>query len=218
MFETSKIFHRLRRDKARVVIAALLSFDVAVPPAIASDILIGRAVLPATTFAPGPTSGQQLGSAPINGQAVPFVDKQPVQGFSAVADNGDGSFMVMADNGFGAMENSSDFNLRVYRIRPDFKTTQGGSGTIQVETSIELHDPDKKIPFTIANHFSAERVLTGADLDIESLQVAPDDTPVQANRMTTSSSLSSWISRWPTAGIAVPEAGSSKDHLAVTKW
>jgi len=191
---------------------------VAAPPAIASDILIGRAVLPATTFAPGPTSGQQLGSAPINGQAVPFVDKQPVQGFSAVADNGDGSFMVMADNGFGAMENSSDFNLRVYRIRPDFKTTQGGSGTIQVETSIELHDPDKKIPFTIANHFSAERVLTGADLDIESLQVAPDDTPVQANRMTTSSSLSSWISRWPTAGIAVPEAGSSKDHLAVTKW
>ena len=176
MFETSKIFHRLRRDKAPVVIAALLSFDVAMPPAIASDILIGRAVLPATTFAPGPTSGQQLGTAPINGQAVPFVDKQPVQGFSAVADNGDGSLMVIADNGFGAMENSSDFNLRVYRIRPDFKTTQGGSGTIQVETFIELHDPDKKIPFTIANHFSAERVLTGADLDIESLQVAPDGT------------------------------------------
>lgn len=97
MFETSKIFHRLRRDKAPVVIAALLSFDVAVPPAIASDILIGCAVLPATTFTPGPTSGQQLGSAPINGQAVPFVDKQPMQGFSAVADNGDGSFMVMAD-------------------------------------------------------------------------------------------------------------------------
>ena len=104
MFETSKIFHRLRRDKARVVIAALLSFDVAVPPAIASDILIGRAVLPAATFAPGPTLGQQLGTAPINGQAVPFVDKQPVQGFSAVADNGDGSFMVMADNGYGAMK------------------------------------------------------------------------------------------------------------------
>ena len=57
MFETSKIFHRLRRDKAPVVIAALLSFDVAVPPAIASDILIGRAVLPAATFAPGPDVG-----------------------------------------------------------------------------------------------------------------------------------------------------------------
>jgi len=176
MFETSKIFHRLRRAKAQAVISASLSFAVAVPPAIASDILVGRAVLPATTFAPGPTSGQQLGSAPINGQTVPFVDKQPVQGFSAVADNGDGSFMVMADNGYGAMENSSDFNLRVYRIRPDFKTAQGGSGTIQVETSIELRDPDKKIPFTIANHFSAERVLTGADFDIESLQVAPDGT------------------------------------------
>src|SRR5258708_17563729 len=146
------------------------------PPAIGSDILVGRAVLPAATFAPGPTSGQHPGTAPINGQAVPFVNKQPVQGFSAVADNGDGSFIVMADNGYGAMENSSDFNLRIYRIRPDFKTAQGGSGTIQVETFIELHDPDKKIPFTIANHFSAERLLTGADFDIESLQVAPDGT------------------------------------------
>ncbi|TMA87148.1 MAG: hypothetical protein E6J74_30580 [Deltaproteobacteria bacterium] len=97
MFETTEIFNQLRRVKASVVIAASLSFAAAVPPAIASDILVGRAVLPPTTFAQGPTSGQQLGSAPINGQAVPFVNKQPVQGFSAVADNGDGSFMVMAE-------------------------------------------------------------------------------------------------------------------------
>ena len=65
----------------------------------AADTLVGRAVLPAATFAEGPTSGQQLGADPINGQSVPFLNKQPVQGFSAIRDNGDGTFWVMADNG-----------------------------------------------------------------------------------------------------------------------
>lgn len=174
MFESGLIFQMIRRAQASVMIAASLSFSAAVPPALAADTLIGRAVLPAATFAPGPTSGQQLGTAPINGQAVPFLNKQLVQGFSAVSYAGKGRFWVMADNGFGAMENSSDFNLRVYKINPDFETAQGGSGTIKVESFIELHDPDEKIPFTIANHFSEKRVLTGADFDIESMQRADD--------------------------------------------
>lgn len=84
----------------------------------AADQLEGRAILPAATFAQGPASGQQLGARPSNGLAVPFVNKQPVQGFSAALDNGDGTFNVMPDNGFGALENSADFHLRVYRIRP----------------------------------------------------------------------------------------------------
>src|SRR5262245_57430349 len=45
--------------------------------------LVGRAVLPAATFAPGPTSGQFITSA--NGVSVPFANKQPVQGLSGVA-------------------------------------------------------------------------------------------------------------------------------------
>ncbi|HVL01633.1 MAG TPA: esterase-like activity of phytase family protein [Dongiaceae bacterium] len=139
-----------------------------------SSLLVGRAVLPAATFADGPTSGRHLGAGPINGQAVPFVNKQPVQGFSAVLNNGDGSFLVMSDNGFGSLENSADYNLRLYRITPDFKTTKGGSGEIAVGNFIELKDPNKKIPFTITNHFTSERVLTGADFDIESVQRAPD--------------------------------------------
>ena len=145
-------------------------------PAAATDKLEGRAVLPAATFAPGPTSGAQLGSTPINGQAVPFVNQQPVQGFSAVLDNLDGTFNVMADNGFGSLENSADFNLRVYTIRPDFKTKEGGTGAIEVGNFIELHDPDKRIPFAITNHFTPRRVLTGADFDIESMQRAADGT------------------------------------------
>lgn len=136
--------------------------------------LRGRAVLPAATFAKGPTSGTRLGAGPINGATLPFVDKQPVQGFSAVLDNKDGSFWAMSDNGFGSMENSADYNLRVYRIRPDFKTKSGGTGTVKVEGFFELRDPDKKISWTISRHFSKERVLTGADFDLESFQRAPD--------------------------------------------
>jgi hypothetical protein len=102
---------------------------------LAADRLIGRAVLPAATFAPGPTSGSLLGSQPINGQEVPFVNKQPVQGFSAVLDNGNGTFLAMSDNGFGSLENSADFHLRVYTIRPEFlqhgKRGSINSGDIQ---------------------------------------------------------------------------------------
>src|SRR5262245_33948868 len=138
------------------------------------NLLVGRAVLDAATFSPGPTSGAQLGGAPINGQPVPFIDKQPVQGFSAVLENGHGTYLVMSDNGFGNMENSADYHLRVYTIRPNFKTRFGGAGNISVLSFIELHDPDKQIPFTITNHFTKDRVLTGADFDIESMQRARD--------------------------------------------
>src|SRR5262245_8913752 len=40
-------------------------------------VLVGRAVLPAETFRPGPTSGERLGTAAINGVFPPFVNKQP---------------------------------------------------------------------------------------------------------------------------------------------
>ena len=142
------------------------------------DILEGRAVLPAATFAAGPTSGQYIsgGADTINGQVVPFVDKQPMQGFSAVLYNEDGSYQVMSDNGFGGIENSSDYHLRVYTIVPDFKTKDGGSGDVRVAGFIELSDPDGHIPFAIVNHFTDERVLTGADFDLESFQRAHDGT------------------------------------------
>jgi glycerophosphoryl diester phosphodiesterase len=137
--------------------------------------LLARAVLPARTFAPGPPSGTLLGSAPINGVPVPF-GSQPVQGFSAALPAGHGRYWVMPDNGYGSIENSADFNLRVYLIRPNLKTARGGPGSIAVERFIELSDPDHRIPFAIVNAFSRERVLTGADLDIESLQRDRDGT------------------------------------------
>ena len=134
--------------------------------------LVKRAVLPADTFSAGTTSGTGLGKTQINGQTVPFQLKQPVQGFSSMIRQSDGTYLAMADNGFGTLENSADFELRVYQLDPDFETHQ----TINEQHAFTLSDPNKKIPFAITNQFSENRVLTGADFDIESMQRAPDGT------------------------------------------
>jgi hypothetical protein len=149
--------------------------DIVAPHAkVKVPTLVGRAVLPAETFAPGPTSGTLLGAGPINGVAVPFVNKQPVQGFSAIIDNDDGTFWAMSDNGFGAQNNSADYHLRLYRIDPRFKTAKGGPGTVKVLEHIELRDPRRLAGFPIVNESTSSRVLTGADFDIESVQRAPN--------------------------------------------
>jgi glycerophosphoryl diester phosphodiesterase len=137
--------------------------------------LVGRSVLPADTFTTGPTAGQDLGTALINGRQAPFVNKHPVQGFSGVLDAGDGSFWLCGDNGFGAIENSADHHLRVYRVKPSFKAAKGqGPGGMAVLGYFELRDPDRLLPYPITHQFTRERVLTGADLDIESFQRASD--------------------------------------------
>jgi glycerophosphoryl diester phosphodiesterase len=127
--------------------------------------LVGRAVLPAATFVDGPASGLYAG--------VNFTS-QPVQGFSCLVDVKDGSFWALSDNGYGSIENSADFRLRIYRIRPELKTESGGTGSVSVESYIELHDPDRKVKFAIVNDFTTERVLTGSDFDVESMRFAPD--------------------------------------------
>jgi hypothetical protein len=132
--------------------------------------LLGRAILPADAYQPGPPSGAFI--APDNGVTTPF-PSQPVPGFSAVLDAGHGEFWAMPDNGYGSKANSGDFLLRVYRIRPDFETAAGGSGSVDVLGFIQLRDPDGKLPFAL---FRADRLLTGADLDIESLRPARDGT------------------------------------------
>jgi hypothetical protein len=155
-----------------VVAAAVLTTQAA---AVAPDrpVLEGRAILPADTFAPGPTSGQFIGPGPINGVPVPFVDKQPVQGFSAVLPAGPGSYWVMEDNGFGAKANSGDFLLRLYHMTPHFETAKGGDGGVTVGDFIQLRDPDGVIPFPITR---SDRRLTGSDFDIESVRKLKDGT------------------------------------------
>ncbi|WP_354683096.1 esterase-like activity of phytase family protein [Cupriavidus necator] len=148
--------------------------DTPAPVPVTEPTLVGRAVLPAATFASGPQSGRYV-TGDLNGQTAPFAS-QPVQGFSAVLRNPDGSFMVMADNGYGSLENSADFNLRVYTVAPTFKTAAGGAGSVAVRSFIELKDPNKHVRFAITNQFTTDRVLTGADFDIESMQRGSDGT------------------------------------------
>ncbi|MFE9653119.1 esterase-like activity of phytase family protein [Micromonospora sp. NPDC006431] len=123
--------------------------------------LTGFAALPAETFVPASEpSGSLLGTAPINGVTPPFAD-QPVQGFSGILRNADGTFDALSDNGYGNKANSGDFVLRIHRIVPDFRT-----GKVDVAGGINLTDPDGLVPFPLTR---ADRVLTGADFDIESM-------------------------------------------------
>ncbi|MGW6936419.1 esterase-like activity of phytase family protein [Lentzea sp. NPDC054927] len=128
--------------------------------------LTNFASLPAETYVPGSEpSGSALGTAPVNGVTPPFAD-QPVQGFSGVLRNSDGTYDVLSDNGYGTKANSADFNLRIHRIAPDFK-----SGNVDVLGGITLTDPNGHIKTPLTR---ADRVLTGADLDVESFTRGSD--------------------------------------------
>jgi hypothetical protein len=166
--------------------------------------LLERAVLPSASFSTGPTSGQFATGG--NGVVTPFINRQPVQGFSAVLPGfREGTFDVMSDNGFGNKANSADALLRVYTVKPDFK-----SGTVSPvsrfsgdeladftsESYITLSDPWHRVPFVIVADgdvypgtpvgggaaipvdpsIRANRLLTGADFDIESIRRAADGT------------------------------------------
>ena len=132
--------------------------------------LTGFAVLPADTFTPGPTSGQFIEAR--NNRQPPFIDQQPVQGFSALIKDEKGAYIVLSDNGFGARNNSSDYILSIYHIDPDFRTAKGGTGSIQVSNIIRLSDPQGHLPYPAVR--DRDKLLTGADLDPESFRRAQD--------------------------------------------
>ncbi|WP_290598598.1 phytase [Anabaena sp. AL93] len=141
---------------------------------IASNMVTikGFASLPADTFAAGPAAGAAV-TNPTNGRTTPFPG-QPVQGFSGVqfAPNGGGSvFWFLADNGFGAKNNSADFLLRLYQVDPNFAGTENGNGSVALQNFIQLSDPNKLIPFDIVNKNTVKRELTGADFDVESFVI-----------------------------------------------
>lgn len=129
--------------------------------ATSTPTLTGFASLPALTFVPGSEpSGAALGTAPVNGIAAPWAD-QPVQGFSGVLPNGDGTYDVLSDNGYGNKANSADFLLRIQHLGPVPAT-----GRVDVLGGINLTDPSALVPFPLTR---ADRVLTGSDFDVESI-------------------------------------------------
>lgn len=186
-----------------VVMSFALCAPLILQPAVSAELL-DRAVLPSASFSTGPTSGQFANGA--NGIVTPFIDKQPVQGFSAVLRGpAEGTYLVMSDNGFGAKANSADALLRVYTVRPDFaagtvapanRFTGEPLADFTADGFITLRDPWRKVPFAIVadgtNYpntpagggapiavdpvIKANRLLTGADFDIESIRRAPDGT------------------------------------------
>jgi len=59
--------------------------------------------------------------------------------------------------------------LMVHRVKPDWQT-----GRVALLNTLFLSDPDKKVPFRIVTEATRERYLTGADFDIESVQIVGD--------------------------------------------
>ena len=159
---------RTKNKNRKISIALLTTASAAIFATVANAAeLTAFALMPANTFAEGPTSGQFAGPG-AGGNALPLVDKQPVQGISAVLQGPtDNSFYVMPDNGFGAKTNSADALLRVYALKPNFKTWNGstvsGSGTVSPinfttgrllptfsnSSFINLRDPNNKLGFDI---------------------------------------------------------------------
>jgi glycerophosphoryl diester phosphodiesterase len=149
---------------------AALSRPESASSTMTEPVLVGRAILPARTLAEGPPAGAFVTPSTMNGVTFPL-PSQPVQGFSAVVSGGrPGKYLAMADNGFGAKANSRDFLIRAYHLRPDFKTPRGGSGEVEVGEHVSFRDPDGRIGFPIVNEGTADRLLTGGDIDPESLQ------------------------------------------------
>lgn len=154
--------------------------------------LVGHAILPANTIIKAPedapahlqTSGkfstadrrraEGFGTVPgtdgvrPTGLSLPF-DGQPVQGFSGIKANGDGTYWSLSDNGFGNKLNSSDAALMLHHLEFDWE-----NGNVDRLKTIFLSDPDQKAPFPIVLEGNENRYLTGADFDVESIQPVAD--------------------------------------------
>ncbi|GHH80097.1 hypothetical protein GCM10017772_47430 [Promicromonospora soli] len=183
----------LMRSRAARVVAAAAAAALLLPAAVAvagprsgpvpgpehhagsylAATLAGRATLSADYLAEGPPSG--AAASPANGRQGPW-DGQVIPGFSAMVDNHDGTFWAQPDNGFGAKGNSADFLLRSYLVRPQWDTGRKGAGEIDVLDFIEYNDRNDILDFDIVHEDTDERLLTGADFDIESLVRAADGT------------------------------------------
>ncbi len=175
------------------LVLGLLAASPAVAETLFPSTLKGHAVLPAMSLIAAPTdapvdarvSGKFTGPArngvPMSalgdtgglhgkrptGVSLPF-EGQPLQGFSGYAMNRteNGAFVSLTDNGFGSKGNSPDALLYFHHLTPDFT-----AGTVAIEKTVFLRDPDFKVPFRIAYEGTDARYLTGADFDPESIQL-----------------------------------------------
>ncbi len=168
--------------------------------------LVARSVLPDMTFRAGspptgafftPADREAAKANGIGGSGKgPYFDEQPVQGFSSMIPADGKTWWALADNGYAWRPNSGDFQLALYRIDPRWGDPAGP----KVLETVLLRDPDRHIPWAVLCDrahgkalppFSfnamppapaacggdpAARLLTGFDLDPESVVKAPDGT------------------------------------------
>jgi len=186
--------------------ATVVVLSLAGPAGAQHARLVARSVLPAATSRAGsPPSGgflsavdrQTAAANGIRGPADgPYLPAQPVQGLSSMVPADAGTWWALSDNGYAWRGNSADFQLVLYRIDPRW----GAPGGPAVLETVVLRDPERHIQWTIVcdqgrgsrlPDFSfnvlpptppacgedpAARILTGFDLDPESLVRAPDGT------------------------------------------
>jgi hypothetical protein len=133
-----------------------------------AQVLTGWAQMPAATFSDGPTSGQFAGPNPYGSNLPPFVNRQPVQGFSGVlAGPRKNVFHFLVDNGFGTQASSADALLRAYAVEVKWHTRKGGAGTanpadwntgrersnFDARTRLQLNDAHRRLTVPIqADH------------------------------------------------------------------
>jgi glycerophosphoryl diester phosphodiesterase len=133
--------------------------------------LVGRAVLPADTFVPGPQVGVAL-PREINGRSLPFPEL-PVQGFSSLIPLGENKYLALQDNGFGTRENSPDYPLNWFLIKIEFGKLSSDESHVNILQTTPLSDPDGFFPYTMEKPLMG-RIFTGADLDPESFVKVAD--------------------------------------------
>ena len=148
--------------------------------------LVGWSMLPTQTYVPGSapsghwTTGNTAVPAPYPGQ--------PVQGFSAIHALADGS--LPGDERQRLRRQGQQRRLRA-RGAPDPPERRRPAATAYEGSAFRLSDPDRHIPWTIwrdggcaatasaARGYACpapDRVLTGWDFDMESMQIATDGT------------------------------------------
>lgn len=155
----------MRRALSTVLLLSALACATApAPPAPAPPTATrtGVARLAALSFSPGPPSGSRIDGGPF--------PSQPVQGFSGLLAQGDGGFLALTDNGYGTVESSSDFLLRVYALSADF-----AAQALTATPVFSLNDQGHQVPFPLVRGLG-DRLLTGADFDVESFAQLPDGT------------------------------------------
>jgi hypothetical protein len=151
---------------ALLAVAASLAAPSSAAAHATDPTLRARAILPAEASWPAPFP------AVANTDPAPAPDSvQPVGGFSALLRGPHGSYLALPDNGFGTKRNSHSFLLRVYAVKPHWRR-----GDVDVLGEITLRDPDHAIPFKLINDATAERELTGGDLDPESFRIDREGT------------------------------------------